>query len=100
MPAFVVGDLRITDLAKFTAMVPEFLASIARGGGRVVLSGGNNMEVFDGGPMPERVVVIQFPDADAARNWYQSPDNQALLPTRMAATQGCLYMIDGARPVG
>lgn len=99
MPAFVVGEVRVTDPARFSAFVPEFLASVTRAGGRIILTGGGgNMEALDGTRVPERLVVIQFPDADAARHWYQSADHQAVLPERLASSDGSFFMIDSTRP--
>jgi uncharacterized protein (DUF1330 family) len=37
--------------------------------------------------MPERIFIIEFPSADAARRWYQSPDYQAL-KVRLSAARG------------
>ena len=53
MPAYVVGDIHITDPAAYRAHVPVALATIARFGGHVI-AGGGKLELLDGGPMPER----------------------------------------------
>ena len=66
MPAYVVGDIHITDPAAYRAHVPVALATIARFGGRVV-AGGGKIELLEGEPMPERVFVIEFPTSAAAR---------------------------------
>ena len=68
MPAYVVGEIHITDPVAYQAQVPVALATVARFGGRVV-AGGGKIELLDGGPMPERIVVIEFPDAETARRW-------------------------------
>lgn len=98
MPAYVVGDIRATDPAKFGTYVPPALEAVARYGGRLLAAGGGgNMEALDGAPLPERMVLIEFPDADAVRRWYRSAEYQAVLPIRLASTQGCVFLIDGAR---
>ena len=68
MPAYIVGEIHITDPVAYRAHVPVALATVARFGGRVV-AGGGKIELLDGGPMPERIVVIEFPDAETARRW-------------------------------
>jgi uncharacterized protein (DUF1330 family) len=40
-------------------------------------------------------VVIEFPDMAAARRFYDSPDYQAILPLRQAASRGRLYLVEG-----
>lgn len=93
MPAYVLGDIRVTDPARFDAYRTPAGASIAQYGGRALAAG--QAELLDGGPAPERVVVIEFPDADAARRWYQSPEYQAALPIRLRSSQGRVFLIEG-----
>jgi len=97
MPAYVVGDVHITDPAAFRAHVPAALATIARHGGRVV-AGGNKIELLEGEPVPERIVIIEFPDAEAAHRWYRSDDYQAALKQRLASSNGRVFLIDGVEP--
>lgn len=97
MPAYVIGDVHITDPVVFRDHVPVALATIARHGGRVV-AGGNKIELLEGDPMPERIVIIEFPDAEAARCWYRSDDYQAALKQRLASSHGRVFLIDGVEP--
>jgi uncharacterized protein (DUF1330 family) len=50
MPAYIVGEIHITDPVAYRAHVPVALATVARFGGRVV-AGGGKIELLDGGPM-------------------------------------------------
>ena len=97
MPAYIVGDIHVTDPAAFRAHVPTALATIARHGGRVV-AGGNKIELLEGEPMPERIVIIEFSDAEAAHRWYRSHDYQAALKQRLASSHGRVFLIDGVEP--
>jgi uncharacterized protein (DUF1330 family) len=98
MPAYVIGDIYITDPPAFRAYVPVALATIARHGGRVV-AGGNKIELLDGEPIPERIVIIEFPDTEAARRWYRSDEYQAALKVRLATSHGRVFLIDGVEPL-
>ena len=43
----------------------------------------NNGQAEDGGESDfERVIILKFPDADVARNWYNCEEYQALIPLR------------------
>ena len=97
MPAYVVGDIHITDPERYKAQVPTALATVARFGGHVI-AGGGKLELLDGGPMPERIVIIEFPDAETARRWYRSEDYQAALKVRLATSDGRVFLIDGVEP--
>jgi uncharacterized protein (DUF1330 family) len=68
MPTYVVGDIHISDPAVYEAHVPRALATIARFGGRVIAGGGGSrVDLLEDDPMPERVFIVEFPTADAAR---------------------------------
>jgi uncharacterized protein (DUF1330 family) len=92
--AYVFGDIRVTDPTQFATYPDPAGTSIAQYGGRVLAAGGK-AELLDGGPAPERVVIIEFPDAAAARRWYDSPEYQAVLPIRLRSSQGRVFLIEG-----
>ena len=95
MPTYIVGDIHITDPAAYQAHVPRALATIARFGGRVI-AGGGKVDLLEGGPMPERIFIVEFPTADAARKWYGSDEYQAASRVRQSAAQGRIFMIEGS----
>jgi uncharacterized protein (DUF1330 family) len=94
MPTYIVGDIHISDPASYQAHLPRALATIARFGGRVV-AGGGKIDLLEGDPMPGRIFIIEFPTADAARRWYQSDDYQEALKTRLSASSGRVFLIEG-----
>ena len=53
------------------------------------------MDLLEGEPMPERIFIIEFPTADAARRWYQSDDYQEALKVRRSASHGRVLLIEG-----
>jgi len=95
MPTYIVGDIHITDPAAYQAHVPRALATIARFGGRVIAGGGGRVDLLEGDPMPEWIFVIEFPNADAARRWYQSDDYREALKARLSASHGRVFLIEG-----
>ena len=50
---------------------------------------------LESGPMPERIFIIEFPNADAARRWYRSDEYQAVLKIRLSASHGRVFLIEG-----
>ena len=94
MPAYLVAEMEVSDLetyARYRAQVPEVIAAH---GGRFLVRGGT-AEAKEGTPPAGRVVVIEFPDMAAARRFYDAPDYQAILPLRLAASRGRLYLVEG-----
>ena len=57
---------------------------------------GGKAELLEGAPEPERIVVIEFPDADTARRWYHSDEYQQALKIRQANSTGRLILVEGA----
>lgn len=96
MPTYIVGDLQITDPAVYQAHVPRALATIARFGGRVIAGDSGRIDLLEGDPMPERIFIIEFPTADAARRWYRSDDYQEALKARSSASHGRVFLIEGS----
>ena len=66
MPAYILAEIQVTDAAAYEPYRQLAAASIARFGGRYLVRGGK-ADLFEGTPAPERMVVIEFPDADTAR---------------------------------
>ena len=95
MPAYIIADIQVTDAAAYEPYRPLAAASIARFGGRFVVRGGK-IDLLEGQPEPERIVVIEFPDADTARRWYRSGEYQNALKIRQSASRGRVFLVEGA----
>ena len=95
MSAYIMADIQVTDPVAYDDYRPLAAASVARFGGRFIVRGGK-IDLLEGEPQPERIVVIEFPDADAARRWYQSEEDQTALKIRQAASRGRVLLIEGA----
>jgi uncharacterized protein (DUF1330 family) len=94
MATYIVGDIHITDPVAYQEHVPQALATITRFGGRVI-AGGGKIDLLEGGPTPERIFIIEFQNADAARRWYRSDGYQAALRTRLSSSDGRVFLIEG-----
>ena len=95
MAAYVIADVEITDPEKYTEYTAQTPDSIAAHGGRFIVRGGPH-EVLEGDWRPGRVVVIEFPDVDAALGWYRSEDYQELAKIRQAASTARILVVEGA----
>ena len=94
MTAYAVAHLRSVDQ---NAEIVEYLrridATLDPYGGRFVVHG-VLPEVVEG-EWPGFLVVIGFPDLDAARAWYDSPAYQEILPLRTRNSNGVTLLVDG-----
>jgi uncharacterized protein (DUF1330 family) len=94
MASYVIVNVRVTDPDAYREYAAGTPASIARFGGRFLVRGGE-VEVREGSCSPARVVVLEFPDGDAARAWYESDEYQALLAIRQRAAESELVFVEG-----
>ena len=54
------------------------------------------MEPVEGNPPRPRIVIIEFPSMQQARAWYDSPAYQAIVGIRRNASEGRLFLVEGA----
>lgn len=90
----MIADVEVTNPERYKDYAAQTPASIARYGGRWIVRGGKT-QVLEGDWEPGRVVVIEFPSADAAREWFDSEDYQELAKIRREASTGRLIVADG-----
>lgn len=77
MAAYLVATVRITDPEKF-ALYAKAIAGVCETHGGTYLARGKVSEVLEGDVSPEeRVVVIRFDSAEAAKGYINSPEYQA-----------------------
>jgi uncharacterized protein (DUF1330 family) len=95
MPAYVIAYQRAPDLD--AEALREYRAAntplVERHGGRFVVRGGR-VDPLEGAA-PGRVIVMEFPDAAAARAWYDDPDYQAIIGLRQSAAETDILIVEG-----
>jgi len=92
--AYVVADVTVTDPAGYEDYRRRVPATIEKYGGRFVARGGT-IEVLEGDWTPSRLVIIEFPTAEEARAWWNSPEYSAARTIRQATSRGTLLILEG-----
>ena len=95
MPAYFIAEIELTNPAEYEPYRAAVPATIAQYGGRYLTRGGA-AQLIEGGPQPKRVVILEFADTAAVKRWYDSPEYQKILPTRLANSTGRAFIIEGA----
>jgi uncharacterized protein (DUF1330 family) len=95
MPAYVFGEIEVTDPATYEEYRKQVLAVVTKYGGRFIVRGGQ-VEGLEGGWAPKRFVALEFPSMDQARKWYRSPEYAPLIELRQKASRGKLILVEGA----
>lgn len=95
MSAYLIVNITaVTDLAAYAEYRTRVSSSLAAAGGRYLARGGP-VEVLEGQWTPGRVVVVEFPSADAARAWWNSPGYAELKSLRARSTVTQMVLVEG-----
>ena len=94
MAAYVLVDMDVTDPERYEEYKPLAEASILAAGGRYLARGGST-EVLEGSASPHRTVILEFPAAEAAREWYHGLSYRHARAVRDGAATGTFVLVDG-----
>ena len=81
MVAYVVVQAKVKNPEKLAEYAKAAGDTVAAHGGRISVCA-SVLETMTGEADFDRFILLEFPDADTARGWYQSADYQALIPNR------------------
>lgn len=94
MPAYMIVEARITDLARFRAYAEANPALVARFGGRY-LAIRTATEPLEGDWEGSKLVISEWPHMDAARRYWHSPEYAALKRLREGTGAFRVILVDG-----
>ncbi|MFV0492720.1 MAG: DUF1330 domain-containing protein [Pseudorhodobacter sp.] len=93
MSAYIIARITVTDMKKYQTYASQTVVLAEKAGGRFLVKGGPQDQVE--GESPERHVIIEFPDRQAALAWYNSPAYQEILPIALASSLRDIVVVDG-----
>jgi uncharacterized protein (DUF1330 family) len=94
MPAYVVVDIAVEDLEPYERYKQLAPSSIAGYGGRYIVRGGPTTQL-EGTWQPSRLVVLEFPNAERALAWWNSPEYAPAKAIRQSCSKTEMLLIDG-----
>jgi len=94
MPAYYIGEHKISNVALFDNYLAKVVPMIERFGGRYLTKACSH-EILEGDWRPNRVVIIEFPDIASIKNWYRAPEYQPLIALRRSAATDVMIMLEG-----
>ena len=92
MAAYVIFQETIIDDEAFEAYKKLSPSTIEKFGGKF-LSRGGETDVIEGAWDYERMVILEFPDMEAARNWYNCAEYQEARDMRLKASFGAAIIV-------
>ncbi len=94
MAGYIVAHIQITDPTAFEAYRAAVPAIIESFGGRYLVRGGE-LDMKEGTWAEPRLIVLEFPSTERAREFYDSAAYREILPLRLAASSGTLAIVEG-----
>ncbi len=92
--AYVIALVDIKDPVRYEDYRRLVLPTITAYDGRFVARGGRT-EVLEGAWAPRRVVILEFPSVERAKEWWNSPEYSEAKAIRQATSEGTLIVIEG-----
>jgi uncharacterized protein (DUF1330 family) len=94
MPALVIVEIDVLDSAAYEGYRSLVPASVDAYGGKFVARGGAT-ENLEGDWAPERIVVLEFPSLERAKQWWNSPEYSKAKSIRMRAARTRMIVTEG-----
>ena len=94
MAAYVIARVEVIDRQRYKKYLESTPATIAKYEGRFIARGAETM-TLEGPEEKRRVVILEFPTLEKARQWYNSDEYQAAKKLRAGAAKAEFIAIDG-----
>ena len=94
MTAYLLGRVEITDADRYKDYMKKTPGAIEKYGGKFIVRGGEVL-TLEGTEEKRRMVLIEFPSLDKAKEFYFSPEYQEVKKLREGAAKGQFLAIDG-----
>ena len=94
MAAYIISDVAFHDEASARNYRERAAPSITQHGGTYLARAGA-IEVLEGSWSPRAIIIVEFPDMEAARAWYRSAEYAEALIFRDAALSRDLILVEG-----
>ena len=94
MAAYIIADVEITDPVRYAEYIKVVPETIARYDGKFVVRGGRS-ETLEGPWSPKRIVVLEFPTFERAKEWWASEHYRAPKALRQSASISRLIVVQG-----
>ncbi len=96
---YMITNLVVSDADEYRKYEKGFFAILKRFGGEFITFDDNHETLEGTDPTEGRVIIFKFPSEQAAKNWYNDGEYQALSEFRRAGTTlKSLTMVHGLPP--
>jgi uncharacterized protein (DUF1330 family) len=94
MPAYIIVDVEIQDPVQYEDYKKLTPISLRKYQGKFIVRGGKT-ETLEGGWDPQRIVVLEFPNATLAKNWWASEEYAPAKALRHRTAKSKMILVEG-----
>ncbi|HYF31754.1 MAG TPA: DUF1330 domain-containing protein [Chitinophagaceae bacterium] len=94
MPAYIIVDVTIEDFTRYEDYKKQTPASVTAFGGRFIVRGGAT-QCLEGDWEPGRIVVLEFPSVERAKEWWASEMYAPAKSLRQQIARTRMIVVDG-----
>ena len=94
MPAYIIVDVEIHDPVQYEDYKKLTPISLAKYQGKFIVRGGKT-ETLEGGWDPQRLVVLEFPNAELAKGWWASEEYAPAKALRHRTAKSKMILVEG-----
>lgn len=94
MSAYVIVDIQITDPVQYEEYKRLAAPAVAAFDGRYLVRGGK-ADALEGDRTPGRMVVLEFPSFDRAKEWWASDEYADAKSMRHSSALSEMILVDG-----
>ena len=97
MSAYIVVQVEVHDAVAYQTYTKDVPATLALYDGKFLVRGGN-AQTLEGDWKPERFVILEFPSAERAKQWWSSPEYRAIVDMRHRNATSRMILVEGYEP--
>lgn len=94
MSAYVIVDINVHEPVEYEEYKRTAAPTLAPYGGRYIVRGGAT-RVLEGAWTPHRLVVLEFPSAERAFAWWDSPEYRPVRAIRQRTAATSMILVEG-----
>ena len=94
MPAYLIVDVEVQDRDRYEGYKAMVGPTLKAYGGRFLVRGGRT-ETLEGTWKPQRLVLLEFPSAARAKEWWDSKEYAEAKALRQATARTEMILVEG-----
>jgi uncharacterized protein (DUF1330 family) len=91
---YAVGQIAIRRRSQYERYAARFMSTLEKYGGRL-LAADERPEIVQGDWPFDKLIILEFPDAQSFHSWEMSSEYREIVADRLAATEGVILLASG-----